>query len=113
MTRRPILELAAPVLVLWALLAPWMWGFDDSAEAVANHIAFAIAFVPLALLAGPLTPAAVVVCAGGAWLAASPWVLGYAAFGVAAWAVDLIAGVGLMAAGMALVGRGRTSKLAG
>ena len=40
------------------------------------------------------------VCAGG-WLAASPWVLGYASAGAGAWSADLLGGLALVVLGAA------------
>jgi hypothetical protein len=62
---------------------------------VANAIAFAMAFAPLALMIVALRPASDVCVAGGVWLAASPWVLGYSSRGPAAWGADLLLGAGL------------------
>lgn len=91
MSRR-LLDVGPLALVLWALSTPWAWGFSTSVPAVANHIAFGMAFAPLALLAPALRPAAATCAAGGAWLAASPFLLGYSGLSAAAWAVDLTAG---------------------
>jgi len=74
------------------LLAPWILGFADSGAAVANHIAFAIAFGPLTLLIRVLRPAAFVLLAGGVWIALSPWALGYAGNDFA-WLSELVSGV--------------------
>ena len=92
----PLPPLASGVVVL-AAAAPWVLGFSDSHAAVANGIAFTMAFAPLALLIGALRPAAVACMAGAAWLAVSPWVLGYSSAGVAAWGADLLLGVALAA----------------
>jgi hypothetical protein len=96
-SRRPYL--AAPIVVL-AAAAPWALGFSTSHAAVANAIAFAMAFVPLALMAPALRAAAVVCVAGGAWLVAAPWVLAYpsAGAGAGAWAADAVLGAGLVLA---------------
>src|SRR5262249_27553542 len=53
-------------------------GFGDSHAAVAGTIAFAMIVAPIALLAEALPAAAYATVAAGAWLAVSPWVLGYA-----------------------------------
>ena len=87
------LPTAAAALVTLDLASPWLLGFSASHAAVAGHIAFAMAFVPLALLITVLRPAAVSCVAGGVWLAASPWSLGYASAGVGAWGSDLALGV--------------------
>lgn len=69
-------EAVAPALVAWTAAAPWALGVSDSEAALAGHIAFPMAFIPLALLARAL-PAAAAVCAlGGLWLALSPLALG-------------------------------------
>jgi hypothetical protein len=67
--------------------------------------AFAIPFAVravsgLALLMSALPGAAPITAAAGAWLAASPWALGYAALGATAWSADLLAGVILIALGV-------------
>jgi hypothetical protein len=92
----PFPALASGLVVL-AAASPWLLGFSASHAAVANGIAFAMAFAPLALMIAALPPASAVCGAGGLWLAASPWALGYASSGVAAWAADLVLGIALMA----------------
>jgi hypothetical protein len=71
-------------------------GYSASHAAVAGHIAFAMAFGPIALLVDAFAAAAGVLAAAGLWLAVSPWVLGYAARGVAAWASEVLAGLALV-----------------
>ena len=88
---------AASGLVVLATAAPWLLGFSASHAAVANGIAFLMAFSPLALMAPALRPAAAVCLVAGAWLTISPWVLGYWSEGIGAWAADLILGVALAA----------------
>ena len=88
---------AASGLVVLAAAAPWLLGFSTSHAAVANGIAFLMAFSPLALIAPALRPAAAVCLIAGGWLAISPWVLGYWSQGVPAWSADLILGVALAA----------------
>lgn len=70
-------EVLAPALVAWTAAAPWAFGASDSEAALAGHIAFAMAFVPLALLARVLPAAAATCAAGGLWLAVSPLALGF------------------------------------
>lgn len=99
MTRRltTVLPVLACGLVVLAAAMPWPLAFATSHAAVADHIAFAMAFAPLAMMITALRPAALVCLAGGVWLAASPWLLGYASRSPAAWAGDLVAGAGLAA----------------
>jgi hypothetical protein len=94
--REDPLPAAASTLVGVALAAPWLLGFATSHPAVANHIAFAMAFGPLALMVTALRAAAATCIAGGAWLIASPWILGYASTGVAGWLADPFIGVALI-----------------
>lgn len=91
-----VLPTLASGLVVLAAASPWLLGFSASHAAVANAIAFAMAFGPLALMIGALRPASAVCVAGGAWLAASPWALGYSSAGLAAWAADLLLGAALV-----------------
>jgi SPW repeat len=91
------LDRIAPLLVLGATIAPWLLGYSSSRAAVADHVAFAFAFGPLAMLILALRPAAVACAIGGIWLALSPWLLGYAATGDA-WGSDLLWGAFLAAA---------------
>ena len=95
--RRPAL---AATVITAVTAAPWAFGFCASHPAVAAHIAFVMTFAPIAALMGALPAAAATTAAAGAWLAASPWALGYASFGVAAWSADLLAGIALMALGV-------------
>jgi hypothetical protein len=94
--REDPLPAAASTLVGVALAAPWLLDFNASHPAVANHIAFAMAFGPLALMVTALRAAAATCIAGGAWLIASPWVLGYASTGSAGWLADLLIGAALI-----------------
>ena len=94
--RRDLLPAAASTLVAVAVAAPWLLDFNASHPAVANHIAFAMAFGPLALMVTALRAAAATCIGGGAWLIASPWVLGYASTGSAGWFADLFIGVALV-----------------
>ena len=92
----PIAPVASGLVVL-AAAAPWLLGFSSSHAAVANAIAFLMAFSPLALMAPALRPAAAACLVAGAWLAVSPWVLGYWSQGIAAWGAGLILGATLTA----------------
>jgi hypothetical protein len=94
--REDPLPAAASTVVAVALAAPWLLDFNASHPAVANHIAFAMAFGPLALMVTVLRAAAATCIAGGAWLIASPWVLGYASTGSAGWLADLLLGTALV-----------------
>ena len=94
--REDPLPAAASTLVAFALAAPWLLDFNASHPAVANHIAFAMAFGPLALMVTALRAAAVTCIAGGTWLIASPWLLGYASTGSAGWLADLLLGAALV-----------------
>jgi hypothetical protein len=104
----PLPPLAAGLVVL-AAASPWVLGFGASHAAIANAIAFAMGFAPLALMIAALPPAAVASVAGGVWLAASPWALGYSSMGVAAWGADLLLGVSLAAVSWTALTRSRTN----
>jgi SPW repeat-containing protein len=82
-------------IILAVLLSPWIFGYSDSHAAVANHIAFTMAFGPIALLIGVLRPAAYVLLLGAIWLVLSPWILGYAG-DHSAWLAELVSGLVLM-----------------
>jgi hypothetical protein len=96
---RDLLPALAATVITAITAAPWTLGFSASHAAVAGHIAFAMAFAPIALLIRALPAAAVTTAAAGAWLAASPWALGYASLGAQAWSADLLAGLSLIALG--------------
>jgi hypothetical protein len=96
MIRHHGLPATAATIVAASLIAPWALGFSGSHPAVAGHIFIAMTFGPVALLIRALPAAAAFTAVGGAWLAASPWALGYGSRGVAAWSADLIAGVALI-----------------
>ena len=87
----------AGALATAVVAAPWALGFSASHAAVAGHIAFAMAFGPIAVLAGALRAAAAATAVAGAALAAGPWALGYAGSGPAAWGADLVLGLCLVA----------------
>jgi hypothetical protein len=90
-------SLLASGLVLLAAASPWLLGFSSSHAAVANAIAFAMAFAPLTLMVGSLAAASAVCVGGGLWLAASPWALGYWSAGIQSWGSDLLLGTALAA----------------
>ena len=97
LTREPVLW-AAPIVVL-TTITPFVFGYD-SVEALSNHIAFAAAIAPLALVGAGLPPAAFLTGLAGAWLAVSPFALGYADDGFFAWSIDLVAGIAVVALGL-------------
>jgi hypothetical protein len=103
---RDILPRLAATVVAAITAAPGVLGFAGSHAAVAGHIAFAMAVGPIALLLGALRVAAATTSAAGAWLAASPWALGYASLGAGAWSADLLAGLLLLALGARAVRAG-------
>lgn len=107
MNRKDLLPPLACGFVVLAAASPWLLGFSTSHAAVANAIAFAMAFAPLALMIVALRPASDVCVAGGVWLAASPWVLGYSSSGPAAWGADLLLGAGLAVISWQAMGRRR------
>jgi hypothetical protein len=74
-------------------------GFTDSHGAGSGQIAFAMGFVPLAVLITALPAAAVSIAIAGGWLLLSPRALGFAAQGLVAWSADLLAGLALIALG--------------
>src|ERR1700749_2982387 len=86
------LNVAAGALMLWVALGPGPGGYATSGAAVASHVFFIFAFGPLALLIVVLRPAAFVVLVAGLWLAASPWLLGYAT-NHSAWLSELVTGI--------------------
>ena len=91
----PLPPLASTLIAL-GVASPWLLGFSASHAAIANHIAFAMAFAPISLMMTSLRPASATCMVGGAWLAISPWPLAYASQGPAAWGVDLLIGGALM-----------------
>jgi hypothetical protein len=97
---RDLLPVLAATVITAITAAPWVLGFSASHAAVAGHIAFAMTFAPIALLISALPAAAGTTTAAGAWLAASPWALGYASLGATAWSGDFLAGLILIALGM-------------
>jgi hypothetical protein len=93
---RQMLGVVAGTITTALVFAPWVLGFSASHAAVAGHIAFAMGVAPIALLITSLAAAAVTTTVAGAWLAASPWILDYAGYGIAAWTVDMGAGLALI-----------------
>jgi hypothetical protein len=94
-------------IMLAVLLSPWIFGFSNSHAAVVNHIAFTLAFGPIALLVGVLRPTAYVLLLGALWLALSPWLLGYAGNN-GAWLAELVSGLVLtLISASVLTPRGR------
>lgn len=117
MTRRPRLgpprdplAVAAMAVIVLVTAAPWVLGFSASHAAVAEHIAFAMAFAPIAVLISALPAAAISIATAGGWLMASPWALGYASVDVGAWGADLLGGVALVALSAAALRAGEASR---
>ncbi len=96
---RRLLPALAAGITSALVFAPWVLGLSASRAAIAGHIAFAMGIAPIAILITSLAPAAITTMVAGAWLAVSPWVLGYAPRGIAAWSIDVCAGIGLIALG--------------
>ena len=97
LVREPVLW-ASPIVVL-TTITPFVFGYD-TVPALSNHIALAAAIAPLALVGAGLPPAAFLTGLAGAWLAVSPFALGYADEGFFAWSIDLAAGIAVFALGM-------------
>jgi hypothetical protein len=91
--RRP---LAGGAVITWVAVSPWLWGFEGTNAAVANHVFMVLGFGPLILLIVALRPAAIITIVGGFWLALSPWVLGYAGEHLA-WVNELVSGALMIA----------------
>jgi hypothetical protein len=106
--RGRLLPIAAAGLIGLVTFAPWGFGFSSSHAAVADHIAFAMAFLPISLLIVALPAAAVATACAGAWLGLSPWALGYGSRGVAAWGIDLLVGLALVGLARLALGTPRT-----
>jgi hypothetical protein len=100
---RDLFPMLAASVVGATVFAPWVLGFASSRAAVATHIAFAMTFGPIALLIAALSVAAWSTGVAGGALVLAPWVIGYASAGVAAWGVDLVAG--LLLVGLSLATR--------
>jgi SPW repeat len=90
-----------PAIVALAVALPLAAGGARSPAAVAAHVAFAFAFLPMSVLAASLRPAAVLCVAAGAWLLISPWALGYGAV-AGATATDALMGIAVVAASAGL-----------
>jgi hypothetical protein len=88
--------LVLPTIVALAAALPLAAGGARSPAAVAAHVAFAFAFLPMSVLATSLRPAAVLCGAAGAWLLVSPWALGYGAV-AGAMATDALMGIAIVA----------------
>ncbi len=92
-------------------------GFRRRSSRGADHVFLVLGFGPIAIMIATLRPAAVVTVAGGAWLALSPWILGYAGDHVA-WLNELLAGallslLGANAAGVTGLGWVRVRRPSG
>ncbi|HEY2254614.1 MAG TPA: SPW repeat protein [Variovorax sp.] len=69
------------LLGVWVVLSPWALGFQGMTTATANAVLVGVALIAAALGA-MIVPRAWeewTECALGAWLAMSPWVLGFGA----------------------------------
>lgn len=71
-------------------------GRAQMGTSLAFHLTFAV-------LGGALVTASAVCAAGGVWLAAAPWALGYATAGALAWEGDLLPGAALASISMMAV----------
>ena len=87
--------MALPAIVALAVALPLAAGGSRSPAAVAAHVAFGLAFLPMSVLAAGLRPAAALCAAAGAWLLVSPWALGYGSIAGATGA-DVLLGAALV-----------------
>ena len=106
--------LAFPIAV-WVGAGPWIWGYDDSAEAVVTALVSAAAVLALAL-AGIIFPAFwALETIAGAWLVVAPWIVGYGDDGGPVGLSDTLCGLLLAAVSLAALSAAerRTATAAG
>jgi hypothetical protein len=84
------------LLVLWLIVGLPVLGYGQVRPALANHIALAMALGVLLVLASVLRAASVTYGLLGAWLAASPWLIGYASITTTGALNDLLTGLAFM-----------------
>lgn len=85
------------LLVLWLIIGLPVLGYGDVRPALASHIALAMALGVLIALASVLQAANLLCGFLGVWLAASPWLIGYAASATPGAINDLLTGMTLVA----------------
>jgi len=86
----------AQLLVLWLIVGLPVLGYGQVRPALANHIALAMALGVLVVLASVVRAASVTCGLLGAWLAASPWLIGYASTTTAGAVNDVLSGLALI-----------------
>ena len=76
---------ASFVLGLWLAMSPWICGYEEQHAATANAAFLGIAFALGSHFEASLDPCSAewLNLAGGMWLVAAPFILGFAATGVA------------------------------
>jgi hypothetical protein len=62
---------------VWVAASPWIWGYHDSADAVAVDLSSGAALLGLGLIAVALPSLWALVLLPGLWLVIAPWLLGY------------------------------------
>jgi hypothetical protein len=62
---------------VWVAASPWIWGYQDSGDAVAGDLSSAAALLGLGLIAVVLPSLWALVLLPGLWLVLAPWLLGY------------------------------------
>jgi hypothetical protein len=87
----------ACLLLPWLLAGPAVLGYPEIRGAIANHIVLVMSLGPLIIIAAVLQAANGVCAVLGAWLAVSPWIIGYASVSTAAAVDDLLTGLLLVA----------------
>jgi hypothetical protein len=95
------LSWVALLIAVWVAIAPWTWGYDDAAGAVATDMGTggAVLLLTVASIVFPALSALNLVA--GLWLVIAPWLVGYGDFRGAVGLSDTIAGVVLCAVAIA------------
>jgi hypothetical protein len=84
------------LLLLWLIVGLPVLGYGQVRPALANHIALAMALGVLVVLATVLRAATITCGVLGAWLAASPWLIGYASTTMSGARNDVLSGLALI-----------------
>jgi hypothetical protein len=84
-------------VAIWLIAGPPALGYATIHSALADHIALSMALGALIAIAIVLRAANITCALLGAWLAASPWLIGYASTTTRGTINDLLTGLALIA----------------
>ena len=91
----------ALLVAVWVAIAPWTWGYDDTAGTVATDVATGAAVIVLTVASIVFPALSALNLVAGLWLVIAPWLVGYGDSGGPVGLSDSLAGLVLCAVAIA------------